>query len=89
MADRGEIIWQPRPGAWEASRIGSFAAVAGETVGSHFGDYESLLSWSLDDPPDYFIPAWAGVIGPKVSRGVVRMGGVMQHPPSHGGRCRA
>ena len=41
--ERGEVLWQPGPDAWETTALGRFAHRHG------FTDYASLQAWSVAD----------------------------------------
>ncbi len=48
------MIWEPPSGAWERSRLADFAAFVERRGGGAFGDYPTLLRWSLDAPGEFW-----------------------------------
>jgi acetoacetyl-CoA synthetase len=73
-----ELLWTPRPGAWEASRLGRYAAWLGESRGLRFTDYESLWRWSVAEPGEFWrsIGEHFGVLDPEAER---RAGPVLEY----------
>jgi len=61
---RGEIVWTPRPDAFEQSRMGDFARAAAASSGVPLDSYAALLRWSLDDLAGFWetFATWAEVI---------------------------
>jgi acetoacetyl-CoA synthetase len=48
---RGEVLWEPRPDAWTASRLGRFATTNGH------GAYDDLHRWSVTDLDGFWTAA--------------------------------
>jgi acetoacetyl-CoA synthetase len=60
-----DVLWEPRPDALERTRIGRFLEWLGEENGLHFGDYDALWRWSVDDLEGFWDAVWEhfGLIG--------------------------
>lgn len=62
-AHRGEIVWEPPPGAWRRSRLAGLATAIARTGGPDLGDHGAALDWSLRAPGAFWaaIADWGGV----------------------------
>lgn len=61
--DHSDILWSPKPEAFEASALTRFAAENGFAA----SDYESLHRWSISDKGAFWASVWdfCGVVGDK------------------------
>jgi len=62
--NRGEIVWEPGTGAWEACRLSDFAHRVATGGGPECVEYGELLGWSQASPGSFWeaFADWAGVI---------------------------
>ena len=65
-----EVLWTPPDGAWEASRLGRYAAWLAQTRDLHFDGYEPLRAWSVAEPGEFWrsIGEYFQVLDPAIER---------------------
>lgn len=52
------LLWSPSPEAIERTRLTEFQKLAERQAGRHFGDYDALHAWSVEEPGDFWRLAW-------------------------------
>ncbi|HSI99895.1 MAG TPA: acetyl-coenzyme A synthetase N-terminal domain-containing protein, partial [Patescibacteria group bacterium] len=52
------VLWNPRPDAREATRIGAYLDWLERTQDRSFATYDELLRWSIDDLDGFWASIW-------------------------------
>ncbi len=75
----GKILWEPTDGKIAASHITAFMNYLQPRIGRRFPDYNSLHTWSVDHPQEFWRHIWefCGVLGEGPGEVVLEDGGKM------------